>query len=81
MGMFDSVFINPDKLPVDSATRKLPTGREFQTQSLDKILSYFYITDDGFLETDHIGFWGDSPAQKTLQVDRCNWNSEFLCGC
>jgi hypothetical protein len=53
MGMFDYIKINLDKLPITEKERKLLEGKDFQTKDLDKTLSEYRITDDGFLEQYH----------------------------
>ena len=50
MGMFDSVFINIDKLPIPDSQKKLfGKKHDFQTKDLENCLTEVYITDDNLL--------------------------------
>ena len=51
MSMFDSLFINTEKLPVTDDEKKIiGDNREWQTQNFDNTLTEVYITDDGELK-------------------------------
>lgn len=46
MGMFDSIIINVEKLPVTQEEKKLLTDAVFQTKDLDNSLFLYMISDD-----------------------------------
>ena len=51
MGMFDKLYINPDMLPISDEEKKFFTKEtEWQTKSLDNVLTEVYITDDRQLQ-------------------------------
>ena len=51
MGMFDSLFINTDKLPVtDDEKKNIGDKTEWQTKDFDCDLTEIYITDEGELK-------------------------------
>ena len=53
MGMFDSLRINRDKLPVTDKEKKLiNVNHDWQTKDFDCILTILYITDDGLLKVE-----------------------------
>lgn len=48
MGMFDTVIVNKDLLPI-TQSEKLSIKGDFQTKDFDCMLGNIYIKDDGFL--------------------------------
>jgi hypothetical protein len=50
MGMFDTIIINTDLLPISEEEKELLSKTNFQTKSLDNALFTYRITNDGFLE-------------------------------
>jgi hypothetical protein len=49
MGMFDSIKINSDKLPVSVAEKELLKDAVFQTKDLEQCLLMYVISDSGEL--------------------------------
>jgi hypothetical protein len=49
MGMFDSIKINSEKLPISAAGRVLLRNVVFQTKDLEKCLLMYQISDEGEL--------------------------------
>ena len=51
MGMFDTLYININRLPITRAEKKLlGDNAEWQTKSLDSVLTEVYITEEGKLQ-------------------------------
>ena len=50
MGMYDTLLINTNCLPISAEEIELLSKEEFQTKSLDNCLICYRITDEGFLE-------------------------------
>lgn len=46
MGMFDSIIINPEKLPVSGEEKILLKDAVFQTKNFDKLLLLYMISDN-----------------------------------
>ena len=46
MGMFDSIIINPEKLPVTREEKILLKDAVFQTKDFDKLLLLYLISDN-----------------------------------
>lgn len=70
MGMFDTIFVNFDLLPISKEEKQLMPREDFQTKSLEKCLLFYRITDDGFLE------YEDSPnfeEDKQILLKEGNW--------
>ena len=53
MGMYDTLYISPDKLPISDKEKEfIKTHKpncDWQTKSLDSILGTYEITDEGKL--------------------------------
>lgn len=53
MGMYDTLHINPDKLPISDEEKEFikihNPNYDWQTKSLDSILATYQITDEGKL--------------------------------
>ncbi|MEM6842903.1 MAG: hypothetical protein AAF632_11810 [Bacteroidota bacterium] len=51
MGMFDTLYINTNRLPISRVEKKLlGDNPEWQTKDLDNVLTEVYITDEGELK-------------------------------
>ncbi|TAG40974.1 MAG: hypothetical protein EAZ32_04760 [Cytophagia bacterium] len=50
MGMFDTIWVNSKRLPLSSEEQEALSNQFFQTKSLEKLLIYYRITDEGDLE-------------------------------
>jgi hypothetical protein len=75
MGLFDTLYINTNKLPIsDDEKKKLGDNTDFQTKSLDCIMTEIYITDDGFLDVN------DFEYETVPQEERPYPNDEGLKG-
>ena len=62
MGMFDTILMNTEKLPVSEADKIRLKGETFQTKSLENSLDVYRITDVGILETDWNSNFENSDA-------------------
>jgi hypothetical protein len=63
MGMFDTVIINVDKLPISQEDKKsLGNDPGFQTKDFDCMLTNIYITDDGELKINRFDQGWDKDA-------------------
>jgi hypothetical protein len=60
MGMYDSLHIDPARLPIGHQEQEQLKTADFQTKSVVNILADLYITDEGYLEMDHAGLLGDA---------------------
>jgi hypothetical protein len=62
MGMFDTLYINTEKLPVSEEEKRLiGTNPGWQTKDFDCMLSEVYITDEGELKINkHSWGWDES---------------------
>jgi len=52
MAMFDTILINPEKLPISEEDKVRLKDETFQTKSLECTLDVYRITDEGIFETD-----------------------------
>lgn len=67
MGMFDSLYINIDKLPISEEEKKMfSPNEEFQTKDFDCELKVYRITDDGFLEKEEYDQRYDPEAESVI---------------
>ena len=64
MGMFDTVCINTDSLPVSESDKVRLRGTDFQTKSAECGLDTLYITNEGYLEMEELGFRFDDREGK-----------------
>jgi hypothetical protein len=64
MGMFDTLIINTDKLPVTDEEKKLiGKNPSWQTKDFDCMMTEIYITDEGELKINKHS-WGWDETQK-----------------
>ena len=57
MGMFDTLYINTNRLPITRAEKKLLGEHpEWQTKDLDSVLAEVYITDEGELKVNQFEY-------------------------
>lgn len=64
MGMFDTIWVNSKRLPLSSEEQEALSKQSFQTKSLERLLLYYRITDEGDLEyLDKLADWEDEEAQ------------------
>lgn len=63
--MFDTLYINPDKLPISDEEKeflkKYKANYDWQTKSLDSILATYEITDEGKLFLIKAGWLEEEP--------------------
>ena len=74
MGMFDTLYINIEKLPISDEEKQLiDTNQDWQTKSLKRLLSKVYITDDGELKLSIFNFEDSkyNDELETLLYDGC----------
>ena len=50
MGMYDTLIINLDLLPITEAEKEILKDSSFATKDFENVLTEIYITDDGFLK-------------------------------
>ena len=57
MGMYDTLYINTNRLPVTRAEKKLlGNNPEWQTKDLECVLTEVYITDEGELKVNQFEY-------------------------
>lgn len=75
MGMFDSLYINTDMLPISDKEKELIGGNvEWQTKSYENMLTAIFITDDGLLEVDQF------ELEEVPKEERPNPHDEGILG-
>ena len=63
MGMFDTIWVNTKRSPISSEEQEALSQQSFQTKSLEKLLLYYRITDEGDLEyLDKLADWEDEET-------------------
>jgi hypothetical protein len=70
MGMFDTISVNFDLLPISEEEKQLMPREDFQTKSLEKCLLFYRITDDGFLEYEDSA---DFEKDRQVLLEEGNW--------
>ena len=71
MGMFDTITISIDRLPISETDKERLKNENFQTKSLEKLLLRYRITDDGLLEC--FNAIADFEDEETAPPKSNNW--------
>ena len=75
MGMYDTLYINKNKLPLTEEEKNLINDdQEWQTKDLDCVLTEVYITDDGELKINNFEY------EMVPEEQRPHPNAEGLLG-